>query len=87
MQHRSRAGLEQALSVPTQLEIKMPPALSEQFMWLSPLDCASWEIPVSAPGPEQESWMTRSRFSEPQIAFVLKQTKDGISIPEVCRQL
>ncbi|MBY3489478.1 transposase [Rhizobium laguerreae] len=30
--------------------------------------------------------MKASNFSEPQIAFVLKQTEDGTPIGEVCRK-
>ncbi len=30
--------------------------------------------------------MKRSKFSEAQIAFVLKQSEDGTSIGEVCRK-
>ena len=30
--------------------------------------------------------MKRSKFSEAQIAFVLKQAEDGTSIVEVCRK-
>jgi putative transposase len=30
--------------------------------------------------------MKKSRFSEQQIAFILKQADDGISIEEVCRK-
>ena len=31
--------------------------------------------------------MKRSRFTEAQIAFVLKQVEDGASISEVCRKV
>lgn len=30
--------------------------------------------------------MKQSRFSEQQIAFILKQVDDGISVEEVCRK-
>lgn len=30
--------------------------------------------------------MKQSRFSEQQIAFVLKQAEDGTSVEEVCRK-
>lgn len=30
--------------------------------------------------------MKRSKFSEAQIAFVLKQAEDGTSVGEVCRK-
>jgi putative transposase len=30
--------------------------------------------------------MKKSRFSEPQIAFVLKQADDGTAVAEVCRK-
>ncbi len=30
--------------------------------------------------------MRTSRFSEPQIAFILKQADDGLSVEEVCRK-
>lgn len=29
--------------------------------------------------------MKKSRFSEQQIAFILKQADDGLSVEEVCR--
>ena len=31
--------------------------------------------------------MKRSKFSEAQIAFVLKQAEDGTPVPEVCRKV
>jgi putative transposase len=34
----------------------------------------------------EESSMKASRFSEAQIAFVLKQAEDGAAIAEVCRK-
>jgi putative transposase len=30
--------------------------------------------------------MKRSRFSEQQIAFVLRQVEEGTAVPEVCRK-
>ena len=30
--------------------------------------------------------MKKSRFSEQQIAFILKQAEDGTSVEEVCRK-
>jgi putative transposase len=33
-----------------------------------------------------ESFMKTSKFSEAQIAFVLKQADDGTSVAEVCRK-
>lgn len=30
--------------------------------------------------------MKASKFSEPQIAFVLKQAEDGTAVGEVCRK-
>lgn len=30
--------------------------------------------------------MTKSKFAEAQIAFVLKQVEDGASVAEVCRK-
>ena len=30
--------------------------------------------------------MKKSRFSEQQIAFILKQVDDGVSVEEVCRK-
>lgn len=30
--------------------------------------------------------MKRSKFTEAQIAFVLKQVEDGVSVAEVCRK-
>lgn len=31
-------------------------------------------------------WMKTSRFSEQQIAFILKQAEDGTTVEEVCRK-
>ncbi len=31
--------------------------------------------------------MKRSRFSEEQVAYALRQTEQGTPVPEVCRQL
>ena len=33
-----------------------------------------------------ESFMKRSKFTEAQIAFVLKQAEDGTPVAEVCRK-
>lgn len=38
------------------------------------------------PYREKESYMKASKFSEAQIAFVLKQAEDGTPIGEVCRK-
>jgi len=46
----------------------------------------SWKIPVMKEGQEEELGMKRSKFSEAQIAFVLKQAEDGTSVGEVCRK-
>ena len=35
---------------------------------------------------DEEVLMKKSRFSEQQIAFILKQTDDGTSVEEVCRK-
>jgi putative transposase len=35
---------------------------------------------------DQESSMKASKFSEAQIAFVLKQAEDGAAVAEVCRK-
>lgn len=35
---------------------------------------------------EEENSMKASKFSEAQIAFVLKQAEDGTPIGEVCRK-
>ena len=37
-------------------------------------------------GRETERTMKASKFSEAQIAFVLKQAEDGTAIGEVCRK-
>jgi putative transposase len=37
-------------------------------------------------GQEAERAMKRSKFSEAQIAFVLKQAEEGASVGEVCRK-
>jgi putative transposase len=38
------------------------------------------------PDGDQESSMKASKFSEAQIAFVLKQAEDGSAVAEVCRK-
>jgi putative transposase len=35
---------------------------------------------------DEEDSMKRSKFTEAQIAFVLKQVEDGASVAEVCRK-
>lgn len=35
---------------------------------------------------DEEKKMKKSRFSEQQIAFILKQADDGTSVEEVCRK-
>jgi putative transposase len=35
---------------------------------------------------DEEILMKKSRFSEQQIAFILKQADDGTSVEEVCRK-
>ena len=30
--------------------------------------------------------MKKSQFSEPQIAFILRQVEEGVTVEEVCRQ-
>jgi putative transposase len=37
-------------------------------------------------GQDTERTMKRSKFSEAQIAFILKQAEDGTAIGEVCRK-
>jgi putative transposase len=37
-------------------------------------------------GRSEEWRIKKSRFSEPQIAFVLKQADDGTAVAEVCRK-
>ncbi len=38
------------------------------------------------PGRGEENSMKASKFSEAQIAFVLKQAEDGTAVAEVCRK-
>src|SRR3954470_11603098 len=38
------------------------------------------------PDGDEESSMKASKFSEAQIAFVLKQAEDGAAVAEVCRK-
>jgi putative transposase len=45
-----------------------------------------WNFPLMIPGWGKESSMKASKFSEAQIAFVLKQAEDGTAIGEVCRK-
>jgi putative transposase len=35
---------------------------------------------------DEEDFMKRSRFTEAQIAFVLKQAEEGASVGEICRK-
>jgi putative transposase len=37
-------------------------------------------------GPKTEDGVKKSKFSEAQIAFILKQAEDGTSVGEVCRK-
>src|SRR3954466_13928639 len=46
----------------------------------------SWEIPVLQPGPATERAMKRSKFTEAQIAFILRQAEEGTPVAEVCRK-
>src|SRR3954466_6002061 len=46
----------------------------------------SWKIPVLQPGPETERAMKKSKFTEAQIAVVLKQAEEGTPVAEVCRK-
>ena len=46
----------------------------------------SWNFPTMIPGWEKESSMKASKFSEAQIAFVLRQAEEGTAIAEVCRK-
>jgi putative transposase len=50
------------------------------------LDCASWKIPVIPHGPDDGESHEKSKFSEAQIAFVLKRAEDGAGIGESCRK-
>jgi len=50
------------------------------------LDHLRLEFSTYAPVWEKEDSMKASRFSEAQIAFVLKQAEDGTSVGEVCRK-
>ena len=38
------------------------------------------------PREDTESSMKASKFTEAQIAFVLKQAEDGVAVAEVCRK-
>lgn len=46
----------------------------------------SWKIPVTEEGQGSGASEKRSKFSEAQIALVLKQAEDGTSVGEVCRK-
>jgi putative transposase len=46
----------------------------------------SWKIPVLQPGPETERPIKKSKFTEAQIAFILKQAEEGTPLAEVCRK-
>jgi putative transposase len=46
----------------------------------------SWKVPVLKRGPETERAMKKSKFTEAQIAFILKQAEEGVPVAEVCRK-
>jgi putative transposase len=46
----------------------------------------SWKIPVLQPGLETERAMKKSKFTDAQIAFILRQAEEGTPVAEVCRK-
>jgi putative transposase len=46
----------------------------------------SWKIPVLMDGQEEHGAMKRSKFSEGQTAYILRQAEEGTAIGEVCRK-
>ena len=53
---------------------------------LLPLNQAilNWNFPLMIPGLGKEDAMKASKFTEAQIAFVLKQAEGGTAVGEVC---
>src|SRR5438270_4225754 len=60
-----------------QAQIDLPPGK---------LDRSELEDSTLAASAGRRSWMKKSRFSEQQIAFVLRQAEEGTPIAEVCRK-
>lgn len=46
----------------------------------------SWNFLLVIPFWEKESSMKRSKFTDAQIAFVLKQVEEGTSVAVACRR-
>jgi hypothetical protein len=46
-----------------------------------------WVFPIMILRWEKESSMKESKFSEAQIAFVLKQAEDGTAIGQICQKV
>jgi putative transposase len=49
-----------------------------------PRETGKFQLRISRPIAEQR--MKKSKFSEAQIAFILKQAEDGTAVGEVCRK-
>ena len=46
----------------------------------------NWNFPFMMPFGRKESSMKRSKFTEAQIAFILRQAEEGTAVAEVCRK-
>ena len=46
----------------------------------------SWKILIYRSWPDEEFSMKKSKFTERQIAFILRQADEGTPITEVCRK-
>jgi len=46
----------------------------------------SWKILVYHPGRMRGFSMKKSKFTESQIAFILRQAEEGTAVAEVCRK-
>jgi putative transposase len=46
----------------------------------------SWKILIYHPWPDEGISMKKSKFTESQIAFILRQAEEGTAVAEVCRK-
>ena len=64
-------------AAPVHGDLDVPPPIRTVF---------GWDFPFMILDREMENPMKASKFSEAQIAFVLKQAEGGTAIGEVCRK-
>ncbi len=73
------------LSPPSRIDILRLDVLSTCSPDLSPNLVKNSRLGLAIAG-QGNPWMKTSRFSEQQIAFILKQAEDGTTVEEVCRK-